>query len=254
MGLFQGMFKPGPGVSPDTPRKTGPARLWEVLWRDGSAFFRAGGLALATAVPFFLAVDLTWRTGSLVIALFGGAVGGLFAMPQLVALTDIILRSLRDEPGYWWHTYRRVWRQNLKASLGPGALFGMLFALQLLGLSSQLVAPVLDTSFLFLSMVGLALSVGLFTYMLPQLALLELPAIILLKNALLLMIIALPQSLAAVAIQALYWGVIFWFWPYTLIVILFLGLWCPLLCSQLMVYSSLDKHLKIEEKLRQNDT
>ena len=254
MGLFQNMMKPGPGVSPNAPRKTGLARLWELLLRDGGAFARAGLLALVSAVPFFVVVDISWRTRSLAIALCGGAAGGLLAMPQLVALTDLVLRSLRDEPGYWWHTYRRVWRRDLKASLGPGALFGALFALQLLGLSVQLGAPAPDFGFLALSAAGLALSVGLFTYVLPQLALLELPALVILKNALLLVIVALPQSLAAVTVQMVYWGVILWFWPYTLIVVLFLGLWCPLLCSQLIVYAGLNTCLKIEETLCQQTT
>ena len=37
MGLFSFSYnKPGPGVSPDTPRKRGVARLLEVLGRDTS--------------------------------------------------------------------------------------------------------------------------------------------------------------------------------------------------------------------------
>lgn len=250
MGLFQNLFKPGPGVAPGAPRKTGPARLWEVLLRDGGSFFRAGLLALGSAAPFFVAVDISWRTGSLAVALGGGVLGGLIAMPQLVALADAILRSLRDEPGYWWHTYRRVWRRDLKASLGPGALFGGLFAVQLLGLFAQLGAQTPDWGFLALSAAALALSAGVFTYALPQLALLELPAPVILKNALLLVIVSLPQSLGAAAMLLAYWGIVLWFWPYTLVVALGLGLWFPLLCSLLTVYAGLDRRLHIEEGLQ----
>ena len=28
-------------------------------------------------------------------------------------------RSARDEPGYWWHTYRMAWKQNWRESLCP---------------------------------------------------------------------------------------------------------------------------------------
>ena len=47
MGLFSFSYnKPGPGVSPDTPRKRGVARLLEVLGRDMGPFFKAGFLAV----------------------------------------------------------------------------------------------------------------------------------------------------------------------------------------------------------------
>ena len=34
----------------------------------------------------------------------------MIAAPQIVGLNDTILRTLRDEPGYWWETYRRTWK------------------------------------------------------------------------------------------------------------------------------------------------
>lgn len=255
MSLFQGMFtRPGPGVAPNAPRKTGFARLWEVLLRDGSAFFRAGALALASALPFFAGVGLALRTGALSIALASGAAGGLLAAPQLAGLADAILRSLRDEPGYWWHTYRRVWRRNAKASLLPGALFGALFAAQLLGLTAQLDGDLADIKMLAVSLLGLVVSAGLFTFTLPQVVLLELPTLTILKNALLLFAVSMPQSLAAVLIQLGYWAILLWFWPYTLVFVLLLGLWAPLLCSQLVIYSSLDRLLKIEDGLKQQES
>ena len=33
------------------------------------------------------------------------------------------------EPGFWWHTYKRVWKQNFKSSLVPGAVFTLLWTL-----------------------------------------------------------------------------------------------------------------------------
>ena len=47
MGLFHQNFdKPGPGVSPDAPRKKGAARFFEILGRDFSTIWMAGLLAL----------------------------------------------------------------------------------------------------------------------------------------------------------------------------------------------------------------
>ena len=46
--------------------------------------------------------------------LLAGIIGGLIAGPELSAMADTVLRSLRDEPGYWWETYRRVWKRNAR--------------------------------------------------------------------------------------------------------------------------------------------
>ena len=55
MGLFHQNFdKPGPGVSPNAPRKKGAARYFEVLTRDFSTFWMAGLLAMISSLPFAL--------------------------------------------------------------------------------------------------------------------------------------------------------------------------------------------------------
>ena len=60
MGLFHQNFdKPGPGVSPDAPRKKGAARFFEILGRDFSTIWMAGLLALISSLPFALLLWLT---------------------------------------------------------------------------------------------------------------------------------------------------------------------------------------------------
>ena len=52
MGLFTRNFdKPGPGVSPDAPRKKGAARFFEILGRDFSTIWLAGILAVCRLPP-----------------------------------------------------------------------------------------------------------------------------------------------------------------------------------------------------------
>ena len=52
MGLFMRNFdKPGPGVSPDAPRKKGAARFSEILGRDFSTIWLAGILAMLGGLP-----------------------------------------------------------------------------------------------------------------------------------------------------------------------------------------------------------
>ena len=102
MALFNFHFdRPGPGVSPDAPRKKGPARFFEILGRDLTSFYLAGLLALVSALPFVFGVWFAVDTHSLVPLLLAGVLGGMIAAPQLCGLLDTILRSLRDEPGFW---------------------------------------------------------------------------------------------------------------------------------------------------------
>ena len=99
MGLFTRNFdKPGPGVSPDAPRKKGAARFFEILGRDFSTIWLAGILAMLGGLPFAAGVWFAVETHSLVPLVIAGVLGGMIAAPQIVGLNDTILRTLRDEP------------------------------------------------------------------------------------------------------------------------------------------------------------
>ena len=128
MGLFfssDRFTRPGPGVRPDAPRKKGVARLAEIMGRDMWNFFRAGFLAFLGCLPFIIGMFFAVETHALLFMLLAGIIGGLIAGPELSAMADTVLRSLRDEPGYWWETYRRVWKRNARESLVPGMLTGL---------------------------------------------------------------------------------------------------------------------------------
>ena len=119
MALFNFHFdRPGPGVSPDAPRKKGPARFFEILGRDLMSFYLAGLLALVSALPFVFGVWFAVDTHSLVPLLLAGVLGGMIAAPQLCGLLDTILRSLRDEPGAFAGCH-------LRSAAGHADLYGV---------------------------------------------------------------------------------------------------------------------------------
>lgn len=250
MGLFSSdrYTRPGPGVRPDTPRKKGIARLMEVLGRDAWSYFRAGLLAFAGMIPFIFFLILAVDSHALVFILLAGIVGGMVAMPELVALADTILRSLRDEPGYWWQTYRRVWKRNLKESLLPGAVCGTVFAIQLF---TFFMLPEIgaSTSTLVMLLVSIVLTVGLFSYILPQIALLDLPFWGILKNSALLFLGYLPRSAGALVIQLVYWALIVLYYPLTMLILPFTSAWVPLAPALLCIYPALDKSFEIEKNI-----
>lgn len=114
----------------DLPRKRGFPRFLELLGRDFWKYFKAGFLALLGALPFLIGMSFALQSHVLLFAPAAGVIGGAIAGPGLCGLADTILRSLRNEPGFWWHLYRRAWKRNAKASLLPGALGGGLLAVQ----------------------------------------------------------------------------------------------------------------------------
>ncbi len=118
-------------MRPDAPRKKGVARLAEIMGRDMWNFFRAGFLAFLGCLPFIIGMFFAVETHALLFMLLAGIIGGLIAGPELSAMADTVLRSLRDEPGYWWETYRRVWKRNARESLVPGMLTGLVLSMQI---------------------------------------------------------------------------------------------------------------------------
>lgn len=248
MGLFNMHYdRPGPGVNPDTPRKKGAARFAEVLGRDMLSFWCAGMLALLSALPFALGLALSLMTHAVLPMLLAGVLGGMIAAPQLAGLQDTILRSLRDEPGYWWATYRQVWKRNLKGSLLPGAVCGLILAMQIFA------AWHLGTgqgSLLAVLVIGLVLLGGLAQYLFAQVALLDLPFASLLKNAVLLFFGYLPRTLLGVLWQGVYWGLVVGFFPFSAPVLLVTGFWLPALLSLMAIYPPLEKSFHIEETIR----
>ena len=167
-----GYDRPGPGVRPDEPRKKGAARWFEILGRDLGSFFKAGLLALLGFLPFMLLLSLAIASHAVIFVIAAGVVGGALAMPQIVGMADTLLRSLRDEPGFWWVTYRRAWKRNWKGCLVPGMVCGLVIAGQLFTLFH--LRPDNDNLLMLVVMLilGMALSVGLTFYIVPQLALL----------------------------------------------------------------------------------
>ena len=222
MGLFTRNFeKPGPGVSPDAPRKKGAARFFEILGRDFSTIWLAGILAMLGGLPFAAGVWFAVETHSLVPLVIAGVLGGMIAAPQIVGLNDTILRTLRDEPGYWWEIFSLC---HINIAGGHVAVIAVLVALILLA--------------------------GIAQYLYVQVALLDLSFAGLLKNSLMLFLGYLPRSGLGLLWQLLYWGAVALFWPISSFVLILTSLWLPCLLSLMAIYPALEKSFDIEKKIK----
>lgn len=136
-----------PDIRPDTPRKKGLSRLAEVLGRDLGSICKAGLLALAACLPAGLLVSLALLAESLPLVLLAAAAAGWLTGPAMTGLYDTILRALRDELGYWWHTYRRAWKRSFRSSLLPGVAFTALWSCLLY---ARLAAVAVQLLYLFM--------------------------------------------------------------------------------------------------------
>ena len=111
--------------TPVQGRKVGIARFFELLGRDLWPLYKSGILCVLGFLPGTALAVFGMMAGSALLTVVGGVVGGLIGGPFLSGMIDTVLRALRDEPGYWWNTYKRAWKQNWRQSLVPGALLGL---------------------------------------------------------------------------------------------------------------------------------
>lgn len=234
-----------------TPRKVGVARFFELMGRDLWSFYKASLLCCLGFVLAFLAVMFGILAGAVWISVLGGAVGGLIAAPFLCGMMDTVLRALRDEPGYWWHTYRNAWKQNWRDSLVPGALSGAVLGLWCWVLMTLPNMENVPTSVWVCMIVGGAVIVGFFTYVFAQLVLVSLPLSRLLRNGALFFLGFFPRTLAATLVQCIYWVPVLMYMPYTLPVLLVTGFWLPVVIALQILYPGLDRAFDLESTIRQ---
>lgn len=253
MGLLREMFqredRPGPGVGPDEPRKKGLRRLWEVCTRDLMGLFWAGLIALLGMAPWAVLTGWTMQARSLAAVALAGALGGLIAAPELCALADLILRGLRDEPFYGWDAWRRAWKGSLRSCLLPGAVLGLLAALDCFVIRIVLTGSSAPGALLGAA-AGLFLLAGFIPHLLAQLALFEQPLGRSVKNSFLLLLACLPRSLGAAAILLGYVVLTALFQPFSYFVLILASLWLPMAAALLAIYKPMEQILDLEKQIR----
>ncbi len=251
MGLFSRNFDtPGPGVNRDTPRKKGIGRFFELLGRDSGSFFKANLWCAVALAPTTLVVSFGLFSKSVLFTILGGLVGGLVLAPFLAGMHDTVLRAMRDEPGYWWHTYKRAMKNNWKQSLVPGLILGALLSSILMSMSFMLDGTMqlsLPTGLcLVLSLLLISMCVP---YLWAQLVLMELPLPQLFKNTLFFALGNAPRSLLLAFIQIVYWGLMILLLPVTSIWVLLFGFAFIVMITMMIAFPPMDKVLHIEERL-----
>ena len=252
MGLFHPNYNaPGPGVRKDEPRKKGAARFFEILSRDMGDLFRANVLCAICFVPALALIFLGILGRAVLLSAVGGLLGGFLLGPCYAGLHDTILRALRDEPGYWWHTYKKAFRRNWRQSLIPGALLGFLLASQLFMGYFLFTGGQPDVASAALICLNVLLTAMIFPFLFSQMVLMELPLPLLIKNSLLLALSFAPRCIGAALIQILYWLAVIAFLPYSALWVLLFGFAFVELIVLMILYPVMDKCFGLEERFRQ---
>ena len=144
-------------------------------------------------------------------------------------------------------TYRRAWKRNAKASLLPGAICGLLLAMEIFTAFHTETGSVAVMVAIFVALILLA---GIAQYLYAQVALVDLPFSSLLKNSLMLFLGYLPRSALGILWQGLYWAAIALFWPLSGAVLILTSLWLPCSLSLLAIYPALNKSFDLEAKIK----
>ena len=215
--------------TPVQGRKVGIARFFELLGRDLWPLYKSGFLCVLGFLPGTALAVFGMMAGSALLTVVGGVVGGLVGGPFLSGMIDTVLRALRDEPGYWWNTYKRAWKQNWRQSLVPGALLGLFVGSWAWMLRAQAESGN--------------------TWLLAQVPLVDLPLAQIAKNAGLMFFGFFPRTAAAALVLALYWGATLLYLPATILTILAFGFWLPVTIALMIVYPGLEKVFKLEETI-----
>ena len=222
MSLFPSAndFKSGPGVEKDAPRKTGVGRFFELVGRDMSGMFLANLLTCLGFLPVICLVYIGFLMNSLPVMVLSAA----------------------------------AFKQNFKASILPGVLYCVVVTVQifLVYFCFNLLyhGTNVGVGMWVATVLNLVIFHMLFSYMWPQVVLLDQPFGQTLKNSVNCMIAFLPHALAASLVTVLFWGLVILCMPLGLLLMLVFGFWFQVEITSQIVYGDLDRVFHIEENIR----
>lgn len=191
MGLFSARFdREGPGVPKNAPQKKGLARYFEILFRDFGAFWRSYLITAACFIPCIIAVlfGLLFHQylGMVLIAAVVYILGSFLCGPALLAQHAVIVKAVRDIPGYMWHDYKKAWKENAKQARPVGVAIMVLLALECISVYFYLAMDKINIIMVALVLFCLLILTSASLLIFLQMIFLALPVPGMVKNSLLM--------------------------------------------------------------------
>ena len=230
-------------------RQKGFNRYRQLLSNFGVHWFQVNLLTVLGALPLATGITVAIVSSSVVLLVPFAFLGGLIFGPFLAGMVDAVMRGLRDDPENWWSNYKKSWKQNLKGSLIPGGILGLLVGMYAFMLRLFWVAQVRPTpgTVALYAFAGLLLII-INTLYWPQLVLFRQTTLVRMRNIILFTAKYLWKMVKVAILQIIYMAFIVLFAPWTLILMPLLGFWYIIFLSQLLIYEPLNRELKIEEQ------
>lgn len=231
-------------------RLTGASRYWELIGRDFKRFLITNLLTLLGFLPFIVGVLVSILSSSVLVLIPACVIGGMAAGPVLSCMHDATFRSLRDVSGSCLENYKRAWKQNWRQSILPGIIFCLLlgfYAFMAVTFWWAARLPSLGTFVVYLA--GLIMFTMFFSIYWPQIALFEQSSGQRFRNSLLFIIRFFWKTLGCALMQILYWAVIILFFPWSIILLPFIGVWFILFTVNFILYCTMDEVFAIEEQI-----
>lgn len=274
MGIFSQNFnRPGPGVPKDAPKKKGVARYFEMLFRDFSTLWKSSMLLTICMIPMLVVGFLLFAplfdyfiSGNpasllplpmiLILILLIGVCGMLLG-PALCACHTVILKIVRDEPGFFWHDFKKGWRSCWKQSYLISAGFSMVIAMDFVSLCLFFGGSIREgqadgvTGTLLLGCIVLSLVIffGVWFTVCLQIVFMNIPTVGMLKNGLLLLFGRLPRMLPATLLNIVFLIACFLWMPLAPIVLLIGVPALIMLWTDMLAWPVMDEVFKLEEQL-----
>lgn len=257
MGFFRyDPEKPGPGIEKDTPRKKGPARFFEVLFRDFGNLVRINLLYVLCILPALVALLASiffLLTGNIPLFLGIGLLGLALAIPlgpAKTAMVSLITKMLRDEPGFFWHDFKKAFSSNFRAAILPGLVYALVVGALCIAVVYTLGVGGADFIAVVVYLVATLLFAMAAPYYFVQAAYLDLKPGAILKNSFLLALAHAPRSIAGALFYTGLLVIQVLFFPFSLVFTLFIGYSIPCLVQLLWIWPPVDKTFQIEQTLR----
>ncbi len=244
-----GMFFPDDDTYDAGIRQTGFNRYKQLLSEHAGGWLKMNFITCVGAAPLVFLISVSIAASSVLLMIPLSFAGGMIFGPFLSCLFDSILRGLRDDPDSWWEQYKRGWRQNWRASLLPGGVFGLLAgSYTFMGFLLYWQTVPVSRFVMFMYFLSAFIILSVHTVFWSLLVLFDQP----LKNRI-LNIIAYIGSHPWKVIRSTLFQMIFiipavLFAPWSLFLVPFLG-WYVRFVTLFRIYDSFDEFFSIEEQI-----
>lgn len=231
-------------------RLTGFARYTEVLERNIRKYLFTNLMTILGFLPFAIGSVYAILSSSLLVMLFAGIIGGIFAGPALSCMHDAVFRGFRDAKPRCFRDYTHALRQNWRQAILPGILFCLLLGFDIfMAMLFWWSASFPGWGTIVLYLFSILIVTMCFSTIWPQIVLFEQPFLRSAGNCLLFMLRYFPRVLGTALLQMLYWIVLALFLPWSVVLLPLTGFWFILYTADFLLYDTLNNSFHIEEQI-----